>query len=128
MPQPTEITQFIFGQPLRRFGKIRHDQEFLYACNLARDALQSSYDDAVAGLLHEATIPLFAQKCFAEGTLSMLEEITPTSGPFALYSASFCRQGDDEFLWREYAAKGAGFVLTLSPVLFADPPGGLHME
>ena len=106
---------------LAKFGD---DHEFLYACNLARDALQSSYNDAVAGLLRKETILLFAQKFFTEGTLSMLEEITPTSGPFEFYSASFCRHGDDDFLWREYAAKDAGFVLTLSPVLFADPPGG----
>ena len=98
-------------------------QEFLYACNLARDALQSSYNDAEALLLHEVTLQLYAQKFFADGTLSMLDEITLTSGPFEFYSASFCRHGDDDFLWREYAANGAGFVLTLAPVLFSDPPG-----
>jgi hypothetical protein len=92
-------------------AKVGDNQEFLYTCNLARDALQSSYDDAVS------------TKIFTEHTLSMLSEITPTSGPFELYSASFCRNGDDDFLWRGYAANGSGFVLTLSPVLFADPPG-----
>jgi hypothetical protein len=104
-------------------AKLGDKQEFLYACNLARDALQSSYNNAEAGLSREETLPLYSQKCFADGTLSMLDEITPTSGPFEFYSASFCRHGDDDFLWREYAANGAGFVLTLSPVLFADPPG-----
>jgi hypothetical protein len=109
-------------------AKLGDDHEFLYACNLARDALQSSYDDAVAGLLPKETLPLFAQKCFTDGSLSMLEEINPTSGPFEFYSASFCLQGDDDFLWREYAAKGVGYVLTLSPILFSEPPGGTAHE
>jgi hypothetical protein len=73
--------------------------------------------------LREETLPFDGQKFFADGTLSMLDKITPTSGPFEFYSASFCRHGNDDFLWREYAANGAGFVLTLAPVLFADPPG-----
>jgi hypothetical protein len=103
-------------------AKLGDNHEFLYASNLARDALESSYDDAVAGLSRKKMIQSYAQKFFTEGTLSMLDEITPTLGPFEFYSASFCRHGDDDFLWREYAANGAGFVLTLSPVLFADPP------
>ena len=100
------------------------DQEFLYARSLSSDALRLSYDEAVAALARNETASLHAQRFFCEGTLSMLEEITPTNGPFEFYSSSFCRRGDDNFLWNKYAAEGAGFALTLSPVLFADPREG----
>jgi hypothetical protein len=100
------------------------DQEFLYARSLANDALRLSYDEAVAALARNETASFDAQRFFCEGTLSMLKKITPTTGPFEFYSASFCRRGDDDFLWNKYAADGAGFALGLSPVLFADPSEG----
>jgi hypothetical protein len=107
--------------------KLDDEEEFLYGRGLARDALKDSYQQVKAESARCETISLYAQRCFCDGTLSMLDEVTPASGPFGFYSASFCRRGDDEFLWREYAAKGAGFALKLAPILFSDPPKGAQL-
>jgi hypothetical protein len=109
---------------LTHLSDLADDEEFLYGRKLVHDALSSSLASAVAEIAVNPTIELHAQKFFCDGTLSMLPEIGPAAGPFQFYSASFCRRGDDAFFWREYANKGAGFALTLSPALFADPPAG----
>jgi hypothetical protein len=114
---------------LTHLGEVEGDRkEFLYGRNLARDSLSALFASAIAGIARSATMALYAQQFFCDGTLSMLEEIGLTTGPFQSYSASFCRRGDDAFLWREYAEKGAGFALKLAPVLFADPPAGAPLK
>ena len=109
---------------LTHFSDLADEEEFLYGRKLAHDALSSSLASAEAKIAVNPTIELHAQRCFCDGTLSMLAEIGPLAGLFQLYSASFCRRSDDAFFWREYADKGAGYALTLAPALFADPPAG----
>ncbi len=114
---------------LTHLGEATGDsEEFFYGRNLARDAISALFAGAVAGIAGSATTALYAQQCFCDGTLSILEKIGLTTGPFQFYSASFCRCGDDAFLWQEYAANGAGFALKLAPVLFADPPADAPLE
>jgi hypothetical protein len=104
---------------LTDLGQARDDSEFLYGRGLAKDLLTEAFTVAGTGVQDDAEA---ISTRFCEGTLSMLEEIGPTSGPFRFYSASFCERGDDAFLWREYAANGEGFALKLSPVVFSEPP------
>ena len=104
---------------LTDLGQARDDSEFLYGRGLAKDALTEAFAVAGTGARDDDEA---ITGYFCEGTLSMLEEISPASGPFRFYSASFCERGDDAFLWREYAANGEGFALKLSPVVLSEPP------
>jgi hypothetical protein len=94
--------------------------EFLYGRDLASNALVGAFALPSGGGNAEAALV----RCFCRATVSMLNEISLATGPFAFYGASFCRSEDDAFLWRDYADGGKGFALTLSPILFADPPSG----
>jgi hypothetical protein len=105
---------------LTDLGQARDDSEFLYGRGLAKALLTEAF--AVAGTGARDHDEAISTRLFCEGTLSMLEKISPASGPFRFYSASFCERGDDAFLWREYAANGEGFALKLSPVVFSEPP------
>jgi hypothetical protein len=107
---------------LSHLGEMRDGEEFLYGRNLARDAMSALFSNALDEISgNDTNLAAHAQRFFCEGTLSMLDEISPVTGPFEFYSASFCGCGDDAFFWREYADRGAGFALKLAPVLFADP-------
>jgi hypothetical protein len=113
---------------LTHLADMRDNKEFLYGRNIARDALATLLESALAVAAADSTsLADHAQRFFCDGTMSMLDEISPTTGPFEFYSASFCRRGDDAFLWREYAANGGGFALKLSPDVFADPPLGASL-
>jgi hypothetical protein len=105
---------------LTDLGQARDDSEFWYGRDLAKSLLTETFISMGIGVSEDDKAT--STQLFCSGTLSMLEEISPASGPFRLYSASFCERGDDAFLWREYAAKGEGFALKISPVVLSEPP------